>query len=314
MRLLCPGGSRFVLDFIQLRTFGLDSRQAIKTLIWKGLSCYLQDISEMFLEFRHTKVSKKEFATMRVFSKNNLACFLAIALTFSQFGSVTRAADVVDVSSLPPNIPADPFHDIKLDSWYANAFTINSASGKFSTIFLALDPSDNPPPPSIDKAASLDVNVYASNPDGSVNYTPMGFRGEFLYNPVVGPYPGTVANAPYSLKHVSNQDLELSAGKYWIVVSANGNLASNDSVSWLKKNQNTNVNGSYASILPDIRQYNVTNGSWSEVQSGSQMMRFAINNPVPEPSTYVLGAVMAGVLAFVNRYQARQKMAVKPSV
>jgi len=65
--------------------------------------------------------------------------------------------------------------------------------------------------------------------------------------------------------------------------------------------------------LPDIKKYTVSSGKWSSANEGNQMMRFAINNPVPEPSTYVLGAVMTGVLAFVSRYQARQKMAVKPA-
>lgn len=247
---------------------------------------------------------------MRVFSKSNLACFLAIALTFSQFGSVTRAVDV-NVSSLPPANGSNQQHDIKEKLWYANAFTIdNTSNGVINTIFLALDPGDQPPPPSISKANALDVNVYVSNPDGSVNYTPTGFIGSFSFNNSVSPYPGSVANAPYSYNGDPNQSISLTADKYWIVVSTNQNLATNDKVSWFKKNQATNEVGSYASILPDIREYNVTTGNWSTVNSGNQMMRFAI---VPEPSTYVLGAVMTGVLAFVNRYQARQKMAVKPS-
>lgn len=251
---------------------------------------------------------------MRVFSQIGRASLLAIALTFSQFGSVTQAVDLVDVSSLPPGNGSDQQHDIKADLWYANAFTIdNTTSGKFNTIFLALDPADNPPPTSISKAIALDVNVYASNPDGSVNYTPTGFKGSFSFNNSVSPYPGSVANAPYSYNGDPNQSLTLGADKYWIVVSANGNLASNDSVSWFKKNQTTNEVGSFASILPDIREYNVNTGAWSTVNSGNQMMRFAINIPVPEPSTYVMSVIVAGALGLAGRYQARNKKAMVAS-
>ena len=297
-----------------MRTFGLDSRQAIKTLIWKGLSCYLQDISEMFLEFRHTKASKKEFMTMRVFSKRNLACFLAIALTFSQFGSVAQAVDIVDVTSLPPDNASDQQHDIKEKLWYANAFRIEGTTSEgaaFDTIFLALDPSDKPSPPSIDKASALDVRVYGSDTNGDVDYTTTGLKGNFVYNPSVT-YPGSVANVAY---RYDKTELVLPNAKYWVFVSTNEKLDDykSEKVSWFKKSQKTDEVGEFASILPDIKEYNVTTGKWSSVNEGNQMFRFAINNPVPEPSTYVLGAVMTGVLAFVNRYQARQKMAVKPS-
>lgn len=274
----------------------------------------------MFLEFRHTKVSKKEFATMRVFSKNNLACFLAIALTFSQFGSVAQAVDIeiVNVTSLPPDNGSDQQHDIKAKLWYANAFRIEGTTtpeAAFNTIFLALDPFDNPPPPSIDKASALDVQVYGSDASGDVDYTVTGLKGNFLYNPSVT-YPGSVANVAYRYDPTGAEtQLVLPNAKYWLVVSTNEKLLEYDleKVSWFKKSQTTDEVGEFASILPDIKEYNVTTGKWSEVQSGNQMFRFAINNPVPEPSTYVLGAVMTGVLAFVNRYQARQKMAVKPS-
>ncbi len=258
---------------------------------------------------------------MRVFSKSNLACFLAIALTFSQFGSVAQAVDIVDVSSLPPDNASDQQHDIKEKLWYANAFRIEGTpggggAGAFNTIFLALDPSDKPPPPSLDKASALDVRVYGSDENGNVNFTPGGLKGNFVYNPSVT-YPGSVANVAYRyVPKVAETQLELTNAKYWLVVSTNEKLKEYDleKVSWFKKSQTTDEVGESASILPDIKEYNVTTGKWSEVQSGNQMFRFAINNPVPEPSTYVLGAVMAGVLAFVNRYQARQKMAVKPSV
>ena len=258
---------------------------------------------------------------MRVFSKNNLACFLAIALTFSQFGSVAQAVDIVDVTSLPPDNASDQQHDIKEKLWYANAFRIEGETPEgaeeaaFNTIFLALDPSDNPPPPSIDKASALDVSVYGSDENGNVNYTVEGLKGNFLYNPSVT-YPGSVANVAYSYVPTGLEtQLELPNAKYWLVVSTNEKLQEYDleKVSWFKKSQTTDEVGEFASILPDIKEYNVTTGKWSEVQSGNQMFRFAINNPVPEPSTYVLGAVMTGVLDFVNRYQARQKMAVKPS-
>lgn len=260
---------------------------------------------------------------MKVFPKYNWASFLAIALTFSQFGSVTRAVDVdplvkVDVSSLPPGNASDQQHDIKAKLWYANAFRIEGTTtpeAAFNTIFLALDPSDNPPLPSIDKASALDVSVYASDENGNVNYTVEGLKGNFLYKPSVT-YPGSVANVAYSYVPTGEEtQLELPNAKYWLVVSTNEKLQEYDleKVSWFKKSQTTDEVGEFASILPDIKEYNVTTGKWSSVNEGNQMFRFAINNPVPEPSTYVLGAVMTGVIAFVNRYKARQKMTVKPS-
>jgi hypothetical protein len=260
---------------------------------------------------------------MRVFSINSWASFLAIALTFSQFGSVAQAVDFVNVSSLPPDNASDQQHDIKEKLWYANAFRIEGETPEgaeeaaFNTIFLALDPSDNPPPPSIDKASALDVSVYGSDENGNVNYTVEGLKGNFLYNPSVT-YPVSVANVAYSyVPKQTETQLVLPNAKYWLVVSTNEKLQEYDleKVSWFKKSQTTDVSGpnAYASILPDIKEYNVTTGKWSSVNEGNQMFRFAINNPVPEPSTYVLGAVMTGVLTFVSRYQARQKMAVKPA-
>jgi len=249
---------------------------------------------------------------MRVFSINRWASFLAIALTFSQFGSVAQAVDVVNVSSLPPDNASDQQHDIKANLWYANAFEITTSEATFSTIFLALDPFDKPPPPSIDKANALDVRVYKSDPNGDVDFTENGRLGSFVYTPGVS-YDSPVQNVAYT--YDQSDPLILNNAKYWIVVSTNENL--NDynleKVSWFKKSQKTDEVGEFASILPDIKEYNVTTGKWSSVNEGNQMFRFAINNPVPEPSTYVLGAVMTGVLAFVSRYQARQKMAVKPA-
>lgn len=305
MRLLCPGGSRFVLDFIQLRTFGLDSRQAIKTLIWRGLSCYLQDISEMFLDFRHTKVSKKEFATMRVFSKNNLASFLAIALTFSQFGSVTRAVDFeVDVTSLPDKNSGNENHSVTDKVWYANAFTIQTGVGNrgaFNSIFLALDPKD------MANASDLTVEVY-SNDSSQNEDIPKESLGLFKYSGTSYPNPENVENSGYLL--FGAKQLALPDDKYWVVVSTDQDV----SIKWLKKSQIDPEEGKYASILSEVMKKELQNGSWNAEGNGNEMFRFAINNPVPEPSTYVLGAVMAGVLAFVNRYQARQKMAVKPLI
>lgn len=251
---------------------------------------------------------------MRVFSMNRWASFLAIALTFSQFGAATQAVDVVDVSSLPPDNASDQQHDVTEKLWYANAFRIEGTTtpeATFNTIFLALDPSDKPSPPSIGKANALDVRVYGSDANGDVDYTITGLKGNFVYNPSVT-YPGSVANAAYSY---DNTELVLPNAKYWLVVSANKKLDDykSEKVSWLKKSQKTDEVGDFASILPDIKKYTVSSGKWSSANEGNQMMRFAINNPVPEPSTYVLGAVMTGVLTFVSRYQARQKMAVKPA-
>jgi hypothetical protein len=52
------------------------------------------------------------------------------------------------------------------------------------------------------------------------------------------------------------------------------------------------------------------NGTREESYKGPLMFTIS-TTPAPESSTYVLGAVMIGVLAFVHRYQARQKTAVK---
>jgi hypothetical protein len=126
-------------------------------------------------------------------------------------------------------------------------------------------------------------------------------------------YPGSVAHVAYSYVPTGLEtQLELPNAKYWLVVSTNEKLQEYDleKVSWFKKSQTTDEVGEFASILPDIKEYNVTTGKWSEVQSGNQMFRFAINNPVPEPSTYVLGLIAAGSLAMTGRYHSRRKKAL----
>lgn len=94
---------------------------------------------------------------------------------------------------------------------------------------------------------------------------------------------------------------------YWLVMS-NNNIEGK--VSWAKTQDNDPIfnESNSASINPDT--LNFTNGiGWQKPTGGdgNQIMLFALVH-APEPSTYVLGSIVAGFLAFTARHPRFRKI------
>ena len=238
---------------------------------------------------------------MRLLSVNGWGGFLAIALTFSHFGSVTRADQYeVNVSSLSSKENSGDSSTVTNKLWYANAFTIQAGdknTAYFNSIFLALDPRD------MSDAAGLVVEVY-SNDSSQKRNVPKESLATFKYNGSSYPNSDEVKNAGYIL--ADGDFLSLSDAKYWVVVSTEKDV----DVKWLKKRQEVPDVTKYASILSEVMKKDVGKDTWNLDSEDRVMMRFAINTPVPEPSTYVLGLIAAGSLAMTGRYHSRRKKAL----
>ena len=238
---------------------------------------------------------------MRLLSLNGWGGFLAIALTFSHFGSVTRADQYeVNVSSLSSKESGGDSSTVTNKLWYANAFTIQAGdknTAYFNSILLALDPRD------MSDAAGLDVEVYSNDSTENRN-VPKESLATFKYNGSSYPNSGDVKNAGYIL--TDGEFLSLSDARYWVVVSTDKDV----DVRWLKKRQDVPDVTKYASILSEVMKKDVGKDTWNLDSGGKEMMRFAINTPVPEPSTYVLGLIAAGSLAMTGRYQSLRKKAL----
>jgi hypothetical protein len=241
---------------------------------------------------------------MRVISLNGLGSFLAIALTFSHFGAETRADDYeVNVSSLSSKESGGDSSTVTNKLWYANAFTIQAGdknTAYFNSIFLALDPRD------MSDAAGLVVEVY-SNDSTKKRNVPKESLGTFKYNGSSYPNSDEVKNAGYIL--ADGDFLSLSDAKYWVVVSTEKDV----DVKWLKKQQDVPDVTKYASILSEVMKKDVGKDTWNLDSEDKVMMRFAINTPVPEPSTYVLGMIVAAILALTGRNQSLGKKALNVS-
>ena len=237
---------------------------------------------------------------MRLLSVNGWGGFLAIALTFSHFGSVTRADQYeVNVSSLSSKENSGDSSTVTNKLWYANAFTIQAGdknTAYFNSIFLALDPRDM-------SDAGLVVEVYSNDSTENRN-VPKESLATFKYNGSSYPNSGNVKNAGYIL--TDGDFLSLSDARYWVVVSTDKDV----DVKWLKKRQEVPDVTKYASILSEVMKKDVGKDTWNLDSEDRVMMRFAINTPVPEPSTYVLGLIAAGSLAMIGRYQSRRKKAL----
>lgn len=92
---------------------------------------------------------------------------------------------------------------------------------------------------------------------------------------------------------------------YWLVVK-NDNLSSN--VGWAKSNAASPIYNpsSTASINPNTMNYANSTDGWVKSGLGNQIASFALIN-APEPSTYILGTIAAGTLAFLARRPRRAK-------
>ena len=152
-------------------------------------------------------------------------------------------------------------------------------------------------------AAGLVVEVY-SNDSSQKRNVPKESLATFKYNGSSYPNSGNVKNAGYIL--TDGEFLSLSDARYWVVVSTDKYV----DVKWLKKRQEVPDVTKYASILSEVMKKDVGKDTWNLDSEDRVMMRFAINTPVPEPSTYVLGLIAAGSLAMTGRYHSRRKKAL----
>jgi hypothetical protein len=221
--------------------------------------------------------------------------FLGFALYVGCLFSKTYGDDYnVQISSLDSRNSSSINNLVTRNLWYANSFSINTGAnnnGVVNSLYIALAPTD------FAQSTSLRVSVY-DNMSDSRGDMPNNSIGEFVYNSSLT-YPGTVRNAGYEL----TGGLKLADAKYWFVVSTDKDV----SASWLKMNQRFNMESAYASIMPEIVARDNATGLWNSVSSGDQMMRFAINTPVPEPSTMILGSIVAVCLGLTAYCKSRFK-------
>lgn len=236
-----------------------------------------------------------------------LALFLTANLNLT---APVQSADLfeIDVSSLDVD-PYNPnvHHSVAINKWYANAFVTHNSDTDISKpdiIKLALrlnDPGD---------VSKLYVQIYNNVGDNHVGFALDD--GQFTFQ-------GDVSSLSPDSDGVYTVDFQTGNGgvtlygdtKYWLVVGSTDsslNGTGQNRVDWLKTNPQSDVVGTGATILRDIEKstqiwQSGDNGQTWQVcwtpDQGNQMMRFAI--ATPEPSTYVLGTIVAAILAFTAR-------------
>ena len=263
-------------------------------------------------------------------------CLMA-ALWLCHFSSEIRAVDIVISSFDPAPTTENGFVQIQHGDKASNQFTLTNN----------LDPKGN----SIDRIQILyDIDTplsYLNNVKVSINQEVMVQSGSHLV-----PEPGAIVQVPnppgplvnlefnkivetstVNLDHKNylmvSYDLDGSPTRifppgplsgqvnYWLVVSNNN---TSGKVSWGKTKSTVpiynNIDHSLASASINPNTLNYNNGGWQHIGGGggdgNQVMLFALVH-APEPSTYVLGSIMAGVLGLIGRAKARvQKTALKP--
>lgn len=247
----------------------------------------------------------------------NLVLFTTL-LTLVSMQNIGKATEIpfhIDVSSLTVN-PYNPsnHHSVSVNKWYANAFVTHNGPGfeaEVDEIKLALKLNQ-----AID-ATKLYVQIYSN---AGVNHVGNALAGgQFFLNDD----PNSItpdADGVYTLRYdTNNGGVKLAGGtKYWLVVGSTDSTLSGtgqNRVDWLKTNPQADVVGDGATILRDIEKSTQIWESGDSGQSwvvcwtpdqGNQMMRFAISTP--EPSTYILGSIIAAVLAFTARSPRFRKL------
>ena len=250
-------------------------------------------------------------------------CF-ALVFAVGAYSPTSRALDLTIVASFPNTLPQgyNGYDNIKPGDWDANQFTIiDPQLTSVDQIQLLLDPSTTD-----DQLSHTTVAIYTENPTliepdtivtGAGNIpliftqillptTTLDDRMLVKFNlqtPGIFPPAGGLPNTPIN---------------YWIVVenTYKPDEAGAQDLKWAKtSNQNVIYNDAKsASINPVQLAYLNPPGKWQhpEPGQGNQIMAFALVH-APEPSTYVLGSIMAGVLAMIGRNKAGQrKTALKP--
>lgn len=133
---------------------------------------------------------------------------------------------------------------------------------------------------------------------------------DLTFSQVGSPVPVTIQGKTFQqVTYISSptgfQFPATSRTNYWLVVK-NDNLSSN--VGWAKSNASSPIYNpsSTASISPNTMSYANSTDGWVKAGLGNQLMLFSLIN-APEPSTYILGTIAAGTLAFLARRPRRAK-------
>ena len=209
-------------------------------------------------------------------------------------------------------------------SSYANSFQSNTSS-HINYVYMSIwaNNSQAPATTSTDQqkaayAGSISsVSIFENS--GLTNGTPTGnLIGKYSYTGVTERnIPITTEwNAEFKLVAGSGLNGSVSSQKYWVVLETIiPNNPNNDSVRWNFINSLSPIAGTNANILLEEAFKKKTGSPWKnekDMDNYKGPLMFAVSTtPAPEPSTFVLGAVMAGVLATVQRYQSRQNSALK---
>jgi len=233
----------------------------------------------------------------------SIATLLTLLLT-----SVATSADISLSSYDPPPKTLNGYVQIQAGTKVSNQFTLFGTSPdyyyKIDQVTLLFDPTT--PTTAFDK---LSVSIYNEIVVGG-NDQPGTSQVDYNKKPVIGSLL-TLNNKEFLPVTFSDgvgfQFTATSAGtNYWLVV---GNNNTGGHVSWAKTSSKDPIYNlqNTGSINPDTLNY--TNGiGWQKPTGGdgNQIMLFAI--AAPEPSTYVLGTMVAGVLAFTARHPRFRKM------
>lgn len=274
---------------------------------------------------------------MRIYA-NKRWCF-TVALWICQFGLQTRAIDIVISSFDPAPKTENGFVQIKSGDKASNQFSLtnklNPTGNSIDRIQILYDIDTplsylNKVKVSINEEVIVQSGSNLVSEPGAIvqvpNPPPGGPLVNLVFEEIVETSTVTLDNKDYLLV---SYDLDGSPTQifppgplsglvnYWLVVS---NENAEGKVSWAKTKStvpiynNINPADASASINPNTLNYN--NGAWQHIGGGggdgNQIMLFALVH-APEPSTYVLGSIMTGVLGLVGRAKARrQKTTLKP--
>lgn len=258
-------------------------------------------------------------------SPTSLPVITRLALIYLTSIVSAFGAEIVVSSYDPPPKTLNGFVEVQPGTMVSNQFTLypglSPSANSIDQIRVLFD-KDTPDDLLSKVTVSIHYETMLNNtpqPDGVVQVTKPGpppTTIDLVFNQIV-------ENTEYPLNNKMFKEVtyQIGAGiyqifpppetslpvNYWLVMS---NDNTKGKVSWAKtqdKDPIYNASKS-ASINPDTLNY--TNGiGWQKPTGGdgNQIMLFSLVH-APEPSTYVLGSIVAGFLAFTARHPRFRKM------
>lgn len=205
------------------------------------------------------------------------------------------SASDINISTLAsPNNGGTIIGTPNAGNWAASQFQVgpDSPLSSINQIILALEPSGS----GTTNLSLLSVSIYSDLAGlPGVELTPGS--GEFV-NPGTLSVPGNVTFSrliPFTLQ---------SNTTYWVVLESTAGSTLADSARWSYSEDpgSLSVMGTNGQINSVTASSFNSGGTWNP--NTNQFYRFAIH--APEPSTYVLGSVATGVMAFAARRRNRQ--------